>query len=681
MDGGDRSGSGLTFEVLELAPVGVAVTRGHDHRLVYTNQAYRSLFGDLPLGVPIRQEFAGPTGKDPFRLFDQVMKSGEPVLVTEVPEDRTVRTPTGQDRFFTYSLSRVAFHDGVHGVLAMVLDVTEQVAAARRIGAIADERIRIMRRYESLVQASAQIVWVSDAEGDVIEPSPQWERVTGQSWEEFRGDGWLQVVHPDDREPTLESWSRALEQVPDVWENVYRLRTVDDGYRHFQTRAVPILEEGRVVEWVAMCTDIEEQRDRQRRQRLLARANDAMVTGMSLEQTLGALAEVIVPELADGCGVHLIVDLAEGPAGAVPLTVERVAAVVGPGLPPLQRLKRQRVKREGSFAQAVREARPILRTFPPGSPPDDLGPSSTQAWLRESRANSTLVLPVTIDGTVTAVVTASTCGERPPIEQSDIDLLQQTFENAHDALHNLVRYQRARQVAVAMQHSLLAEPPRVPGLEIAVRYRPSLSAADVGGDWYDSFVLPDGATVLAIGDVAGHDLRAAVTMGQLRNMLRSLLVDRQGPPGEILTRLNFAVETLHREETATCVLARVEHHDDGHELHYAVAGHPPPLLVTHDSEGRFLESAANPLLGVPHPQTLDSAREPLPPLSTLLLYTDGLVERPGEDLGDGLARLCDHATAQARAPLDHFCDELLSRMPISEADDNAMIAMRLTGTP
>src|SRR5690606_38396507 len=146
----------------------------------------------------------------------------------------------------------------------------------------------IMRRYESLVQASAQIVWVSDAEGDVIEPSPQWERVTGQSWEEFCGDGWLQVVHPDDREPTLESWSRALEQVPDVWENVYRLRTVDDEYRHFQTPAVPILEGGRLVVRVAMCTDIEEQWDRQRRQRLLARANDAMVTGMSLEQTLRA---------------------------------------------------------------------------------------------------------------------------------------------------------------------------------------------------------------------------------------------------------------------------------------------------------------------------------------------------------------------------------------------------------
>src|SRR5690606_3311323 len=147
MDGGDRSGSGLTFEVLEPAPVGVAVTRGHDHRLVYTNQAYRSLFGDLPLGVPIRQEFAGPTGKDPFQLFDQVMKSGEPVLVTEVPEDRTVRTPTGQDRFFTYSLSRGAFHDGVHGRLATGLDVTEQVAAARRAGALAGAPRRATARF------------------------------------------------------------------------------------------------------------------------------------------------------------------------------------------------------------------------------------------------------------------------------------------------------------------------------------------------------------------------------------------------------------------------------------------------------------------------------------------------------------------------------------------------------
>ncbi len=129
------------------------------------------------------------------------------------------------------------------------------------------------------------------------------------------------------------------------------------------------------------------------------------------------------------------------------------------------------------------------------------------------------------------MITAANCGLRPPIEQDGVELLRQAFEQAHDTLRNVVRLQQARQFAVAMQHSLLAEPPHVPGLQITARYRPSPSAAEVGGDWYDSFVLPDGATMLVIGDVAYHDLRAATTMGQLRNMLRGLAVDRQEPPG------------------------------------------------------------------------------------------------------------------------------------------------------
>lgn len=178
--------------------------------------------------------------------------------------------------------------------------------------------------------------------------------------------------------------------------------------------------------------------------------------------------------------------------------------------------------------------------------------------------------------------------------------------------------------------------------------------------------------------MAGHDLAAAVCMSQVRNMLRALAVDRDESPGDVLRRLTRALETLNGESTATCVLTRLERDDEGvWRLTYSVAGHPPPLLVTGEGEGRFLQDAGNPLLGLYHDQPWISAAQPLPPHSTLLLYTDGLVERRGEDLGDGLERLRRCAEPLAREPLGRFCDELLTGMPVTGEDDVAMIALRV----
>jgi Stage II sporulation protein E (SpoIIE) len=165
-------------------------------------------------------------------------------------------------------------------------------------------------------------------------------------------------------------------------------------------------------------------------------------------------------------------------------------------------------------------------------------------------------------------------------------------------------------------------------------------------------------------------------------MLRGLSIDRQEPPGEILRRLDGAIGTLYREETATCVLARVERAADGpRRLNYSVAGHPPPLMVAHDGGSRFLDEAPNHLLGLLYDRPRRSAVEPLPPRSTLLLYTDGLVERPGEDLDDGLERLRRYSASLAREPLETFCDKLLAGLTFGGKDDIAMIALRLPPVP
>ncbi|MFG1611428.1 SpoIIE family protein phosphatase [Nonomuraea wenchangensis] len=671
-----RGDSGLSLEMLDPAPVGVVVTRGPEHRLVYTNALFRSLFSDPRGKVTVEESFARFVRRYYRPRMDHVHATGEPIMILAEPELPSGERPT-PERFFTASLSRISFGPGDHGVLAMVIDVTEQVGAAHRIAAIAEERRRLLRRLASLMELSAPVVWVTSRDGHVSEPSPNWERVTGQTWEEYRGQGWLRAVHPDDRGATIRSWARAVNDVSGTWEHVYRLRTTDGGYRHFQLCAVPVCEGGRVVEWVGSSTDIEDQWREQRAQRLLDRAAGATTRLRSLEEMLNALAGVIVPEMADGCSVYLVTDLADGSQGEAPLIVRRLATAARPGLETPAPYVEERLPGRHPFVRTVRRRRPLRRTFPAGSPPPGVVPDVSRPWLRDSGGNGALILPVVVDGTVPAVVVAVTCGDRPPIDEEDAELLDRMFDHTHDALSRAIRFQRTQQVALALQYSLLAEPPRLPGLRIVARYRASPAAAEIGGDWYDSFVLPDGVPVLVIGDVAGHDLNAAVAMSQLRNMLRAIAMDRREPPGDVLARLDTAMESLADEITATCVCARVEPAGDGYRLDYAVAGHPPPLLVEPGGRGRFLEGAASPLLGLTPGGRRRSGEEPLPPGGTLLLYTDGLVERPGEHLDRGLERLRLAAERLASRPVDTFCDALLDDLPTTGLDDIAVMALRL----
>ncbi|MFB4299189.1 SpoIIE family protein phosphatase [Actinomadura sp. NTSP31] len=676
--GGDRArgDGGLALEVFDRAPVAVALIAGPDHRLAYTNDAFREMFGERPVGQRVREAFRDLVQRGYFGLLERVLETGEPVTLEEAPVSLFFPDRGYEERFFSFSLSRAPGEGPA--VLSVAVDVTDHVAAVRRAGATADEQRRVLRRFQSLIRVSAEIVWVTNTAGEPVEPSPGWERVTGQTWEGFRGMGWTRALHPDDREAAVRSWKRAISQAR-PWRYVYRLRTVGGDYRHFEVNAAPVYEAGDVVEWVGTCADIEQRWRRDRRRRLLDRTAAATAEHTGPREMLGAVADVIVPALADGCGVHLLPDYVDRPDGA-PLLTERVATAAREGMPRQPPFGQEWYPADSGFTRTVQRGRPLHHTFAPGRPPADMLPEGTTAWLAASNANSVVVMPVAVDGTVAAVVTAAVCGDRQPLGQDDVDLMRQMFDHAHDALSSAIEYQRTQRVALALQHGLLAEPPVVPGLEIVARYRASPATAEVGGDWYDSFVLPDGAVVLAIGDATGHDLAAAVAMSQLRNILRALIVDRPEPPGRILRRLNIAMETLIPDGSATCALARVQESGPGElRLDYAAAGHPPPLLVGPDGRSRLLEEASNPLLGLGllYDGPYDSAALNLMPGCTLLLYTDGLVERPGENLSAGLDRLCHEAGLLARRPLPAFCDGLLTHLPTAGIDDLALIALRV----
>lgn len=239
-----------------------------------------------------------------------------------------------------------------------------------------------------------------------------------------------------------------------------------------------------------------------------------------------------------------------------------------------------------------------------------------------------------------------------------------------------------RDLAEALQNAMLTEPPTVDDLAIAVRYRSASDVARVGGDWYDSFLQPDGALMVVIGDVAGHDDVAAGKMSQLRGLLRALAYDTEDrphgdSPATVLTRLERVARGLGVAELSTAILARLDGSSPaGRVLHWSNAGNAPPVVLSPGGGTRLLE-ASDLLLGV-DPDTVrhDHSTE-LEPGSVLLLYTDGLIERRGASIDVGLEDLRAALSELRGAPVDELLDQLLVRLgPHLGEDDVALIAVR-----
>jgi integral membrane sensor domain MASE1/anti-sigma regulatory factor (Ser/Thr protein kinase) len=239
-----------------------------------------------------------------------------------------------------------------------------------------------------------------------------------------------------------------------------------------------------------------------------------------------------------------------------------------------------------------------------------------------------------------------------------------------------------RRIAETLQRSLLPDRlPEVPGMALAARYVPAGADLAVGGDWYDVVELPSGHVGLAIGDVAGHGPRAASTMGQLRMALRAYALE-ESSPAEVVGRLDRLVSRLLVAEIVTLVYLVLDL--DTWTVRYANAGHPPPLVVGPACQTSFLEDGLGSPLGCADLGLLAEGELLLGPESTLLLFTDGLVERRGASIDEGLERLAGLA-ADCHQDIEGFCDQLLGSLAEGDpADDVALLAVRpvpLTGRP
>jgi serine phosphatase RsbU (regulator of sigma subunit)/CheY-like chemotaxis protein/anti-sigma regulatory factor (Ser/Thr protein kinase) len=272
-------------------------------------------------------------------------------------------------------------------------------------------------------------------------------------------------------------------------------------------------------------------------------------------------------------------------------------------------------------------------------------------------------------------------GAEDRFDGGDLELLTLAADRMAIAIDHVQRFAHGRQLVETLQRSLLPDRlPHHPRLELAARYLPSGLAPQIGGDWYDALELDRDRTAVMIGDVVGHGVRAATTMSELRNALRAFAVEGHSPAAA-LHQLDRVVHATFGPGMIATVLFLIIDPSRG-VVTLSRAGHPPPVLRTAGGEIRFLETGSTLPLGIDERVSAEEAEYRVAPGDTLLLFTDGLVERRRESINTGLDRLRD-AFIQAPADVERLCDYVLERTVSEQAshDDIAVLAVRVLGPP
>ena len=552
----------------------------------------------------------------------------------------------------------------VVGVGDVFVDVTDAERTQAELARLALSRQQTLIRYQSLIEATGAAVWTAAADGSPI---------TGPDGAHGAEDGFLLAAHPDDRGPAELRWQEAV-NAGAVYDHVTRLRVASGGYRHFRIRAVPVVVDGRLTEWVGTRTDIESEVRARTRLELLARATEAVNREWEAVQELQALADVLVPTFADGATVHLIDPVM--PNG--PLTGRQLISRVTFDVPDDAAVKTFSYTGDHPFVELVRTGRPMLLQHPPQSDARWARDAALAEGERTLGWHTSLLTPIRSGGRVIAVLTFVARGDRLPFVDEDLTFVGELAARASTAVEHAHRFQETRLAALTLQQAMLTELPERADVQIEARYQPALANLQVGGDWYDAFTLPCGDLGLVVGDVVGHDLHAATVMGQLRSMFRGIAMDDATDPPAAVGRINELAIALKITQFTTLLYARLAPDPaGGATLTWTSAGHPVPMLIRPGDGARSLTGGAGMVLGVPTHGTRTSGQASLAPGSTLLLYTDGLIERRAVDLDEMTTRLETLAAELAAAPLRVFCDELLAQSLPEAGDDIALLAVRL----
>jgi PAS domain S-box-containing protein len=410
-------------------------------------------------------------------------------------------------------------------------------------------------------------------------------------------------------------------------------------------------------------------------------ASAALASSVDVDVALSRLAHTLVKQVADWCIIYALDDShPEAPS-------HWAAAHADPAKQPLLNELAEALPRhstpESALQRVLKENASILlprisREYRERSTNSPV----VLALFDELDVDSALVIPSRARGQRVAALVLVRGANRTPFTDDDLADLTDLATRTGIAIDNLRRYAVEHSNSAALQQAMLTPPPNIEPFTIVTRYLPATDGAEVGGDWYDAFAQPGGGVAIAIGDVVGHDIHAAAAMGQLRGIIRTIANAIAGTPADTLGRADRAAESLQVKTLATAILAQVEPEPSdptgGRIVIWSNAGHPPPILVSRTGGVRVLAEPPDPMLGAHVSAVRRDRTTDMHVGDTLLLYTDGLIERRDEDIDVGLARLAASVSHGHEMPLTELCDVILAQCSSGHQDDIALLALRIT---
>ena len=404
---------------------------------------------------------------------------------------------------------------------------------------------------------------------------------------------------------------------------------------------------------------------RLRRSRFLAGVAAALEKRLDVKGRAGQLAHTCLPELGDVAIVQLV-----EPDGVV-----EVAALATRGVRDelLRRLvgTRSNLSAFGSWVFEAPRGRVIEPVTPDAWRELGLGNDGDMLCARLD-LRSMIAVPLALGrrslGVLVCASSAAGYGE------DELELAKEVARKAAMAVENSRLFEAEQERSKALQQSLLGRPEVASaGVTAAWRYLPGSAELEVGGDWYDLIEREDGRILVAVGDVVGHGVQAATAMGKLRSAMGALGLVVESVP-ELIGRLDQFAEKI--EEARFGTVAAVQLQPETGELSYSLAGHPPPLVIDSEGNGAFLEGGAGLPLCIDDGHGRPEGRAFLAEGSTLILYTDGLIERRADSIDSGLARLKDAAVVRSGYEPERLCDEIVDEFADGSLDDIVFLCIR-----
>ena len=596
-----------------------------------------------------------------------------PVVVRHGVQSELAVPLRGRPRAFgalvAYSLERRSFGEDEVNLLRSAGNVLAAAIARWRT----EESLRQANSLlNGLIEGSSDAVFVKDVQRRYVLINSAGAKVMGRSVEEVAGRTAAEIfgveaaaaLERHDDEVIAQEEARTFEEtVP-----------VDGSERVFLSAKSPYFDsDGRVAGIIGIARDITDRKRGEERQRFLAQASAALDTSLDPSETLQTIANLAVPGVADLC----VIDLMEEDGALQGVAVAALEPGVGERLTELRR--RFPIDPEGDHpvARVLRDGQAQLFKELENRYSQIAQSDEHLAFAREMRYRSAVVAPLIARGRTLGVISLIRHTTPERYGDHEVELARDLGRRAAMALDNARLYAHEHDVSETLQRSLLPERfPEFPGLRFAARYLPGGPGVGVGGDWYDVLPVPGGRVGLAMGDVAGRGLRAASVMGQLRTTLR-VFAAGQAAPGAILANVDRLFQRFEAGEMATLLLLVLDPAGGG--FSYSAAAHPPPLVVSPEGDADYLESGRGLPLGVASAPRFQDAHGRLEPGSTVLFYTDGLIERPGESIDDGLDRLrrvARTAPADAGELVDYILEEMLDES--IRPDDVALLAVHMT---